>query len=99
MVAGSFRVAQDDQGLRHVQLFGQWSLREPSNDFGKLKKSLAPFFSDTLTKWDLNEIEQLDAAGASVLLSGWDNELNANISFTPEQAALFNTLINTDYGS
>ena len=93
MVAANFRVAQDDQGRRHVQLFGQWSLRAPSNDFAKLKKLLEPFFLDTLAKWDLNEIEQLDAAGASTLLSGWGNKLNSNISLRPEQAELFNTLI------
>lgn len=93
MAAASFRVAQDDQGRCHVQLFGQWSLRAPSNDFVKLKKLLAPFFLDTLTQWDLNEIEQLDAAGASTLLSGWGNKLNANISLRPEQAELFNTLL------
>ena len=93
MVAAGFRVSKDDQGRRHIQLFGQWSLRAPSNDFAKLKKSLEPFFLDTSTTWNLNEVEQLDAAGASVLLSGWGNRLNANISFTPEQATLFNTLI------
>ena len=93
MVAASFRVTQDDQGRHHIQLFGQWSLRAPSNDFAILKKSLEPFFSDTSATWNLNEIEQLDAAGASVLLSGWGNKLNANIAFTPEQAKLFNTLI------
>ena len=93
MAAASFRVAQDDQGRRHVQLFGQWSLRAPSNDFTKLKKSLQPFFADTFTRWNLQEVEQLDAAGASTLLSGWGNKLNSNISLKPEQAELFNTLI------
>ena len=93
MVAASFRVAQDDQGRRHVQLFGQWSLRAPSNDFAKLKKSLQPFFADAFTRWSLQDVEQLDAAGASTLLSGWGNKLNSNISLKPEQAELFNTLI------
>jgi len=93
MAAASFRVAQDDQGRRHVQLLGQWSLREPSNDFAKLKQALQPFFADTFTKWDLQEIEQLDAAGAATLLSGWDNKLEGNVSLRPEHAALFNTLI------
>ncbi len=94
MAAASFHVAQDDQGRQHVQLFGQWSLRAPSNDFAKLKKSLQPFFADTFTKWDLLAVEQLDAAGASTLLSGWGNKLDNNIALRPEHAALFNTLIN-----
>lgn len=93
MAAAKFRVAQDDQGRHHVQLFGQWSLRAPSNDFAKLKKSLQPFFADTFTRWDLQEVEQLDAAGASTLLSGWGNKLNSNIFLKPEHTELFNTLI------
>jgi phospholipid/cholesterol/gamma-HCH transport system permease protein len=93
MVVASFRVTQDNQGLKHIQLFGQWSLRAPLNDFAKLKKSLEPFFQDTLIKWDLHEIDQLDAAGASTLLSGWGNKLNNNISLKSEHAELFETLI------
>ena len=93
MIVASFRVTQDNQGLKHVQLFGQWSLRAPLNDFAKLKKSLEPFFEDTLIKWDLHGVDQLDAAGASTLLSGWGNKLNNNISLKPEHAELFKTLI------
>lgn len=93
MAAASFHVAQDEQGRQHVQLLGQWSLRAPSNDFAKLKKSLQPLFADTFTKWDLLAVEQLDAAGASTLLSGWGNKLDGNISLRPEHTALFSTLI------
>jgi phospholipid/cholesterol/gamma-HCH transport system permease protein len=93
MTVASFRVTQDQQGRSHVQLFGQWSLRVPINDFAKLKESLLPFFVDTAATWDLLEIDQLDAAGASTLLSGWGNKLNDNISLKPEHAELFNTLI------
>ena len=93
MVVASFLVTHDDQGQRHVQLFGQWSLRAPLNDFAKLKKSLQPFFDDALIKWDLNEVEQLDAAGASTLLSGWGNKLSSNISLKPEHLKLFEILI------
>lgn len=93
MTAASFHVTQDGQGRHHVQLLGQWSLRAPANDFGKLKKSLHPFFVDTFTKWDLLEVEQLDAAGASTLLSGWGNKLDSNVSLKPEHTELFNTLI------
>jgi phospholipid/cholesterol/gamma-HCH transport system permease protein len=93
MDVASFLVTHDNQGQRHVQLFGQWSLRAPLNDFAKLKKSLQPFFEDALIKWDLHEIDQLDAAGASTLLSGWGNKLNSNISLKPEHAELFELLI------
>lgn len=94
MTAASFRITRDNQGHQHVQLTGQWSLREPGNDFAKLKKSLQPLFADASTQWNLLEVEQLDAAGASTLLAGWNNTLNANIVIKPEHAVLFNTLIN-----
>ncbi|MGB4812411.1 MAG: ABC transporter permease [Methylophilaceae bacterium] len=93
MTAASFRVNQDNLGRQHVQLFGQWSLRDSTNDFSELKKSLQPFFVDTFASWDLQGVEQLDAAGAVTLLSGWGNKLNDNISLRPEQLVLFNTLI------
>lgn len=93
MAAAGFRVEQDAQGRHHVQLYGQWSLRDPENDFSALKKSLQPFFSDPSARWDLREVEQLDAAGAATLLSGWGHKLNDGISLRPEHADLFNTLI------
>lgn len=93
MAAASFRVAQDSQGRQLIQLIGQWSLRAPSNDFGKLKKSLQPLFADTFAQWDLQEIEQLDAAGASTLLSVWGHKLNSNIALRPEHAVLFDMLL------
>ena len=93
MAEASFRVTQDKQGRQHVQLFGQWSLRVPSNDFSHLQESLQPFFSDSATQWDLNEIEQLDAAGAATLLSGWGDQLSHRVLLKPEHAELFNQLI------
>ena len=96
MAEASFSVDQDKQGRQHVQLFGQWSLRVPSNDFSKLKKSLHPFFTDTSTRWDLSEIEQLDAAGAATLLSGWGGKLDDHVSLRPEHAKLLNTLISLE---
>jgi phospholipid/cholesterol/gamma-HCH transport system permease protein len=93
MTVASFRITRDNQNRQHVHLSGQWSLREPANDFSKLKKSLQPLFADALTTWDLQEIEQLDAAGASTLLSIWNNSLASNISIKPEHTAIFNMLI------
>ncbi len=92
MAEAGFRVDQDKHGRQHIQLIGQWSLRVPSNNFAKLKKSLDPFFKDTLTYWDLCEVEQLDAAGASTLLSGWGGKLGKNVSLKPEHAKLLNEL-------
>lgn len=93
MAAASFRIDTDDQGRRHVHLFGQWSLRVQANDFAKLKKSLSPFFLDPHVLWDLQSVEQLDTAGAAMLWTGWGNKLDSNISLRPEHAVIFNTLI------
>jgi phospholipid/cholesterol/gamma-HCH transport system permease protein len=92
MAEASFSIAQDKQGHQLVQLLGQWSLREPANDFAVLKKSLDPYFSDSATKWDLSEVEQLDAAAAATLLSGWGGKLGDHISLQPEHEKLFNVL-------
>ncbi len=92
MAAASFHVDRDDQGRRHVRLFGQWSLRTFENDFAELKKSLTPFFSDPFTYWDLQAVEQLDTAGAAVLWAGWGEKLNNHIALKPEQAELFKML-------
>lgn len=92
MAAASFRVDLDDQGRRHVRLFGQWSLRALENDFAELKKSLTPFFSDPFTHWDLQSVEQLDTAGAAILWAGWGEKLDNRIALKPEQTELFEML-------
>lgn len=92
MAAAGFRIELDNQGRQHVILEGQWSLRVPGNHFPSLKKSLEPFFADASVCWDLLSIQQLDAAGAATLLSGWGGRPGPNISLSPEHSALFDTL-------
>lgn len=92
MAAASFHVDLDDQGRRHVQLSGQWSLRALENDFAELKDSLSPFFSDPFTHWDLQTVEQLDTAGAAILWVGWGEKLSNRIALNPDQAELFKML-------
>ncbi|HSR02755.1 MAG TPA: ABC transporter permease [Methylophilaceae bacterium] len=93
MAEASFRVTQDQQRRPHVKLLGQWSLRVLSNNFAQLQESLQPYYADIKTQWDLNDIEQLDAAGAATLLSGWGNQVNESVSLKPEHLELFNELI------
>jgi phospholipid/cholesterol/gamma-HCH transport system permease protein len=92
MAAASFQVEQGEHGRRHVRLYGQWSLRSLENDFAELKASLAPFLSDPFTHWDLQQIEQLDTAGAAVLWTGWGGKLDGRIKLTPEQSKVFDML-------
>ncbi|MDZ4141289.1 MAG: ABC transporter permease [Methylotenera sp.] len=92
MAVASFRIDTDDQGRRHIRLFGQWSLRAQENNFAKLKKSLSPFFSDPSIHWDLQAVEQLDTAGATMLWIGWDGKLDARMALKPEQIATFDML-------
>ena len=89
MAAASFHIEQDEQGRQHVRLLGQWSLRSLDNDFAELKASLAPFFADPFTHWDLQQIEQLDTAGAAVLWAGWGEKLDGRVSLTAEQSKIF----------
>jgi len=93
MAAASFNLYQDTQGRNSIQLSGQWSLRAIENDFAELKKSLDPFFTDPFVHWDLQQVEQLDAAGAVILLNGWGNKVSANVTLKPEQQELFTMLI------
>lgn len=94
MAAASFRIEIDSQGRHCVNLHGQWSLRAPENDFSEIKASLSSFFSDPFTQWNLKEVEQLDTAGAAVLLAGWGGKVDANILLTAEQARTFELLRN-----
>ncbi|HEY8118101.1 MAG TPA: ABC transporter permease [Methylophilaceae bacterium] len=94
MGAASFNIDQDAQGRKFIRLAGQWSLRAIENDFGELKNSLSPFFSDPFVHWDLQQVEQLDAAGAAILLSGWGNKVSTLVTLQPEQVELFDTLLN-----
>lgn len=80
-----------EEGSRLV-LTGQWSLRAAENRFAALHQQLTPFFSDPKTLWDLTAIEQLDSAGAALLLTGWGGKRNKHISLRPEHATLFDSL-------
>jgi len=93
MAAASFNLYQDTQGRNSIQLSGQWSLRAIENDFAELKKSLDPFFTDPFVHWDLQQVEQLDAAGAVILLNGWGNKVSANVTLKPEHKELFTMLV------
>ena len=92
MAAASFEIDQDNQGRRHIRLLGQWSLRALDNDFAELKEALHPFFTDPFTHWDLQSVEQLDSAGASVLWVGWGGKIDKRIQLKPEQNEIFETL-------
>jgi phospholipid/cholesterol/gamma-HCH transport system permease protein len=92
MVAANFQIEQDDKGRHHVRLLGQWSLRALENDFSELKISLSPFFADPFTQWDLQQVEQLDTAGAAVLWAGWNGKVDNRIALRPEHAPIFEML-------
>jgi phospholipid/cholesterol/gamma-HCH transport system permease protein len=92
MAAANFQIDQDDQGRQHVRLLGQWSLRALENDFAELKELLNPFFADPFTQWDLQQVEQLDTAGAAVLWTGWNGKVDGRITLKPEHQALFELL-------
>ncbi|PKO92734.1 MAG: ABC transporter permease [Betaproteobacteria bacterium HGW-Betaproteobacteria-1] len=92
MAAASFHIELDQQGRPHIRLHGQWSLRSLENDFAALKTSLAPYFSDPFTSWDLQQVEQLDTAAAAVLWAGWGAKIDNRINLTDEQRKVFDML-------
>lgn len=89
MASASFQVEQDKQGRQRIALHGQWSLRSLDNDFARLRRSLMPFFSNPEAHWDLQQVEQLDTAGAAMLWQGWRGELDGRVSMTSAQAEMF----------
>jgi len=92
MADATFRVEDRPDGSRNVVLSGCWSLRAVDNNFADLREQLRPFFADPFTHWDLTGIEQIDSAGATVLLSGWGHRLDNRITLLPEQRTQFTTL-------
>lgn len=80
-----------EEGSR-VVLTGQWSLRAAENHFAVLQQQLAPYFSQPQMLWDLTSIEQLDSAGAALLLTGWGGQRSQRVSLRPEHATLFDSL-------
>jgi len=88
MADATFRVEENPGGGRRVILAGCWSLREVDNNFADLREQLKPFFADPFTHWDLTGVEQIDSAGATVLLTGW-RHIDSRMTLRPEQAAHF----------
>lgn len=89
MADATFRVESNPGGGRRIVLAGCWSLREVDNNFADLRAQLRPFFGDPFTHWDLTAVEQLDSAGATVLLTGWGHHVDSRMTLLPEQVAQF----------
>ena len=93
MADATFRVEDQPDGARRVMLAGSWSLRQADNNFADLREQLRPFFADPFLHWDLTDVEQLDSAGAAMLLAGWDWHIDGRIKLLPPQAAQFTALM------
>lgn len=93
MADATFRVDDQAEGGRRVMLAGCWSLRQADNNFADLREQLRPFFADPFLHWDLTEVEQLDSAGAAMLLAGWDHRIDSRMQLLPQQAAQFALLM------
>ncbi|HEY3328043.1 MAG TPA: ABC transporter permease [Novimethylophilus sp.] len=93
MADATFRVDDQPGGGRRVMLAGCWSLRQVENNFADLREQLRSFFADPFLHWDLTEVEQLDSAGAAMLLAGWGHRIDRRMQLLPEQAAQFAMLM------
>ncbi len=92
MADAIFRVEDHPGGGRRVLLTGSWSLREVDNNFADLREQLRPLFADPFVHWDLTQVEQLDSAGAAMLLAGWGYKIDHRMTLQPEQATQFSML-------
>jgi phospholipid/cholesterol/gamma-HCH transport system permease protein len=86
MADATFRIEDQADGTRCIRLAGRWSLRQVDNNFADLREQLRPFFADPFLHWDLGEVEQLDSAGAAILLAGWGYQIDHRMRLNPEQA-------------
>lgn len=92
MADAAFRIEDYPGGGRRVVLSGCWSLREVDNNFADLREQLRPFFVDPFIHWDLTGVEQIDSAGAAVLLEGWGHTIDNRMELLPGQRAQFSML-------
>jgi phospholipid/cholesterol/gamma-HCH transport system permease protein len=58
-------------GLRHIELSGNWLLRSLLPYASELQRDLAKYANDDKAEWDLRGIQQLDNAGALFLWRMW----------------------------
>lgn len=89
MADALFRVEDHPGHGRQVVLSGNWSLRAVDNNFADLRMQLSPLFADPFLHWDLTAVEQLDSAGAAMLLAGWGYHIDERKQLRPDQVAQF----------
>lgn len=92
MADAIFRVEDYPGGGRQMVLSGNWSLREVDNNFADLREQLRPLLADPFVHWDLTQVEQIDSAGAAMLLAGWGYKIDHRMTLQPEQVAQFSLL-------
>lgn len=88
MTPASFHATSSGAGHIKVSLSGSWMLRISGARFSNLKQELTKYAANPQTEWDLQNIEQLDSAGATILWQGWGQRIPANCTMRDEHADL-----------
>ncbi len=94
MPDATLAASRDDRGLR-IALSGDWTLTRLLPRFAQLERELNTHGLAPQAVWDLQAVERLDDAAASLLLRAWGWRLPEAVSMKPEHAARFAALAQT----
>jgi phospholipid/cholesterol/gamma-HCH transport system permease protein len=81
----------DTDGGSRVSLHGRWDIRAIHDRPRELLESLRTVGSGA-TRWDLTQIRDIDAAGATLMWHAWDRARPAQLAIRPEDAWVFDNL-------
>jgi phospholipid/cholesterol/gamma-HCH transport system permease protein len=74
-----------------VSLHGRWDIRAIHDRPGELLESLRAVGSGA-TRWDLTQVRDIDAAGATLMWHAWNRARPAQLAIRPEDAWVFDNL-------
>jgi phospholipid/cholesterol/gamma-HCH transport system permease protein len=81
----------DPRGTVRVELSGRWDLRSTRERTQELLDQLAAG-SHEPARWDLTQVDDLDAAGATLVWRAWNGARPAELALRPEDEVIFGQL-------
>lgn len=88
----ALRETQAADGTRVLELTGTWNLRNLKTVLRTLDPWLKAYAADPALHWSMQDITELDNAGALVLWQAWGGQRLNNLTLRPEHTALFDRL-------
>jgi phospholipid/cholesterol/gamma-HCH transport system permease protein len=81
----------DIDGRARITLYGRWDIRALRERASELLKRLRAV-ADRDTRWDLTQIKDIDAAGATLLWHAWHRSRPGQLALRTEDAGIFESL-------